>query len=50
MSNFKMATPPHIKKVLKKLKSEYKSLVTTQQDRFKSSEFNAGVLRVSVIK
>jgi hypothetical protein len=61
MANFKMATPPHIKKALKKAKSEYKSLVTTQQDRFKSiqgncarsilnaSQFNAGSLRVQLL-
>jgi hypothetical protein len=61
MSNFKSPNPPHIVKALKKVKSQYKFLVSKETEKFKriqsscakvilnSTEFNSGSLKVNFI-
>ena len=61
MSNFKSPNPPHIVKTLKKVKSQYKFLVSKETEKFKriqsscvnvvmkSTEFNAGNLKLSTV-
>lgn len=59
MANFKMATPQHIKKVLKQMKSQYKSLVnnkpkfeaiqTSCVNKLMQSNINAGAVKLTVI-
>jgi hypothetical protein len=62
MANFKLKNPDYIVKALKKAKSQYKLLTSHNTEKFeriqgscvnvvmKSTEFNAGNLKLSVIQ